>query len=149
MTEIELKAAFAASLLREPNPMQAALLVVDDTAEALRMAMEWAHDPYVTQEVARLRDAGEAEALLPSKAEAAYLAWQMAKAPGETKDRIAALKLFGDFMDYLPKGTGNTNTTNVLINRVMEVQRFASDEEWEIAAERQQKELINVSDKRH
>lgn len=147
MTEIELKAAFAASLLRIANPLEAALTVIDDKGEALRMAFEWKDDPVVVREVARLREAGEVEALLATKADAAQLAWQMAKTLPEGKDRIAALKLFGDFMEYTPK-SGGQNVNVQVVNRVMEVRRFDSDEDWEIKAARQQERLLNVSDKR-
>lgn len=149
MTEIELKAAFAASLLRIANPLEAALTIVDDRGEALRMAFEWKDDPIVVREVARLREAGEVEALLATKADAAQLAWQMAKTLPEGKDRIAALKLFADMMEYTPKSGGGNNIQVDIVNKVMEVPRHSSDEEWEARAALQQERLLNVSDKRH
>lgn len=149
MSELDVtkKAAFAAALLQEPVPMRAASLVEpNNTALALRMAVEWEFDGEVRAEMKRLTT-GDASDVMPGKNQAALLAWQMAQALPEGKDRVAALKLFAQMTGLIEKGDTNVNVA--VVNKVMEVQRFASDEDWEIRAAAQQARLLNVSDSRH
>lgn len=150
MSELDVtkKAAFAAALLQEPAPMRAALLVEPkDTALALRMAVEWEFDGEVRAEMKRLTT-GDSSEIVPVKSQAALLAWQMAQTLPEGKDRVAALKLFAQMTGLIEKGDTNVNV-GVVVNKVMEVQRFASDEDWEVRAAAQQARLLNVSDSRH
>jgi len=106
----ELKAAYAALLLRSPKEAfkAAMLLFPGETSRALKVSNEWPMDSIVIKEMARLEKAGLNG--LPSKNELALKIWEMveddrgSKNPQwaiAPKDRIAAGKLYADIMGFI------------------------------------------------
>lgn len=106
----ELKAAYAALLLRSPNEaFKAAMqLFPGETSRALQISNEWPVDSFVIKEMARLEKAGLNG--LPTKNELAMKIWEMVEDKrGSTnpawaiapKDRIAAGKLYADIMGFI------------------------------------------------
>ena len=105
--EAEHKTAFAAELLKTPaDPFRAALAVFPtNTNRALWVANYWPSDAFVTAEMGRLTGEHGELAFLPTKAEAARKAWDMAASEKfiDYDDRIKALRLFSEICDYIPK----------------------------------------------
>lgn len=142
-----LKTQFAELSLREPDPFKVALVVFpNDTGRALRVANEWPNDP----EVKTLRQAfvdseedGET-AFLPTKAEAARLAWNIARDTERmTEDRLKALKLYADIRGFIEKPQVAVNNTVNNVQRVLVVKDYGTDDDWRTALRAQQKRLIN------
>lgn len=159
MTEDEEKAAFAIGLLKQPNePFKVALSIFpDNTNRALWVAHHWPNDPAVKAEQKRVADDDNAGDFLPSKGDLARAIWQ--KMEGSTnsegrvivpimEDYVKLAKLYAEVRGFIEKpGTGPA--VNVIIPRAIEVPTHGTNDEWEAAAERQQRELLNVSRSRH
>lgn len=156
--ETEEKAAYAALLLKERDPFKAALLLFPaNVNRALRVANEWPSDPEVKAEQTRLtQDDGEL-AFLPGKGELARDIWNRMQgttlANGQTiaptpEEYAKLAKLYADVRGFIERPQTNVNvTTNV--QRVVEMPVFQSPEEWEAAAARQQRELLDHARTRH
>lgn len=157
--ESEEKAAYAALLLRERDPFKAALsLFPDNTNRALWVANHWPNDSVVKAEQTRLRaDDGEMS-FLPDKAALAADIW--AKMQGTelpngvvippTADEYSKLaKLYADVRGFIEKPSAPSQNVTVIVPKAIEVPNHGSNEDWEAAAERQQRELLNVSRSRH
>lgn len=106
----ELKAAYAALLLRSPKEAfkAAMLLFPGETSRALKVSNEWPMDSFVIREMARLEKAGYSG--VPSKIELVMKIWAIvedergAKNPAwaiAAKDKIAAGKLCADILGYI------------------------------------------------
>lgn len=158
MDEDTLKKAFGIELARNPGqPFQAALAIFgDDTGLALKASQLWVRDPVVI--AARDVYLGEhgAEIKLATKDELAAKILNFAdeKNAEETrylhdgKDRLTAYKLYAEVMGYIEKPQVVNNNNNVVTsNRVMVVQNFGNDDDWEAAIRAQQSKLIH--DARH
>jgi hypothetical protein len=147
----ECKTAFAIELLKNPaDAFKAALQVFpDDTGLALRAAHTWPKDPFVLAEQVRItEDEGEA-AFLPSKAELCRDIWaRMKKDYISSEDYVKLAKLYAEVRSFIEKPNTNVNVA-VVTNKVMVVKDLGSNDEWEMKAERQQRELLNVSTSRH
>jgi hypothetical protein len=80
-------------------------IVPGNNGEALRIARFWPVDPIVVNELTRLQQSGDLGAM-PSKADAAREAWNLARRPmAAEKDKIAALKVFCEIMGYIDPDT--------------------------------------------
>jgi hypothetical protein len=148
MTLEELVAAkkrFAAMLLKEPGePFKAALAAGLDTGQALRASVEWINDSIVLEEQTRLieeQENGELD-FLPTKAEAARLAWNIANSATFVEDKLKALKLYADMRGFIPKVEAVKIDNSVTHNKVMIVKDQGTDEEWEAKARMQQRKLV-------
>jgi hypothetical protein len=143
--ETILKDAFAAALLRQPNdPFRAALQIFgSDTRRALQVSQEWVCDLYVLSKQAELLEAMGEDAFLPNKAMTARRIWDLANTTTDTRDKIAALKLYAEVRSYIEK-PGDKINTNLTINqnRVMVIKDHGSDDDWERRAGEQQMKLV-------
>ncbi len=111
-TELEdqegLKRAFAEALLRNPSkPAEAAFKVFPgaaNTGRALQAANRWPDDDEVKSIMAALVQEHGAEHFLPTREEVAREILEIARGPEtETRHRLDALKLYGDFMGHTGK----------------------------------------------
>lgn len=141
------KQRFAAALLKQPGePFKAALSIGLDTGKALRASSEWVNDEIVLKEQERLLEENENGALdfLPTKADAARLAWDMANNDAAfIEDKLKALKLYADIRGFIEKPAAVNVDQRVTNNRVMLVKEFESDEDWEAKALEQQRKLVS------
>lgn len=145
------KAAFAALLLREPQPFKAALMIFpDNTNRALRIANEWPNDPEVKAEMDRLVN-DEAESLLMTKAQFLLSLEQRMKGtvypdglvvPLNTDDFTKVAKLYAETRGFIEKPQTNVNVQAAIVHRVIESPVFPSEHAWEMESERQQRELL-------
>lgn len=141
------KEQFAELSLRESDAFKVALVIYpNDTGRALRVANEWPNDAQVQAFRQSFIDAEEdgETAFLPSKAEAARLAWNIARdADKMTEDRLKALKLYAEIRNFIEKPQAAVvNQTNVAM-RVLVVKDYGDNDQWEKALRTQQKKLIN------
>lgn len=147
----ENKKAFALALLKNPNdPFGAALKVFPrDTGYCLRIAQFWPNDEVVLAEQNRLQSENDEMHFLPGKAELARQVWNRVSAENVSHDDFVKLaKLYADVRGFIAKDQPQVSV-NVDNRRVMVVKDLGSDEDWEAKAERQQRELLNVSTSRH
>lgn len=149
MSDLELKQRFAAEWLASPNdPFKAACNVYGaDTGKALYAATHWINDPDVLAEKQRLIDEDGEDAFLPNKAELCRKVWDMAQGEIEARDKLAALRLYGELRNYIEKpNSAVTVNTNVTTNKVMVVREKATVDEWERGLIEQQRRLVNVNE---
>lgn len=141
----ERKTAYARELLKTPNdPFQAALRIEANTGLALQITHEWTHDAFVIAEQERLLSEHGAKAFLASKEEYARTVYDMSKESIEAKDRLTALRLYGEIMGFIEKPGVVVNNNNQ-VNRVMIVANNGTNDEWEHKLLQQQQKLVNVS----
>lgn len=152
MNEEEQKAAYAALLLEHKDPFRAALILFPTpqfpVQKSLRVATEWPHDPTVLTLITKLKAKGADIDMLPGKADFARRIWDLSQVAIEDKDKIAALKLYGETRGYIEKPNTNVNVA-VNNNKVMVIRDQGSNADWEAKAEKQQRNLLNVSRSRH
>lgn len=150
MTEQEIKAAFAAALLKDPsNPFKAAMSVIGDedpgnVSDAAYMANHWVKDPVVVNEMQRLQSKEGELAFLPTKADLARKIWDLSNKPIDPSESAKLLKLYGEVMGFIEKPGTNVNVDARNLSRnVMVVRSHASAESWEEKARNQQKGLTS------
>lgn len=153
------KAAYAALLLKERDPFKAALLLFpNNTNRALRVANEWPNDPVVKAEQTKLTEGDGELSFLPGKAQLARDIWDRMQGttlaggvviPPTPEEYAKLAKLYADVRGFIDKPQTNVNVNNTVVQRVVEVPVFQSSEEWEAAAARQQRELLNNARTRH
>lgn len=152
ITEAEEKAAFAALLLREADSFKAALaLHPHNTNRALRIAQEWKNDPEVLTAVETLRAEGASrysKSQLRDELTAKMLTI-VDNEKEETEDRIKAATFIANLHALIEKPATIVNNNTLIQPKVIEVPSFGTVEEWESAAEKQQRELLSVSRSRH
>lgn len=114
MDETELKAAYAAFLLEQPDTASgrfaAALKLYpaeQDTGRACQISFSWPSDPVVILEIERLRKdgVGKPNSKVPTKEQVIELLWQMAaneKVP--PKDRATSSFMIARMMKYVDDG---------------------------------------------
>lgn len=137
------KAEFAAALLAQPDrdPFRAALDVFGaDTAGALAASRDWPHDPEVLEYIDGLSDAEIDEAGVPTLNDLKREAWKRVRACNDAETAFKGLELLRKMIDGDNSGGGNTYVDN---RKVMVVQNYGSDDDWEAAAREQQARLIN------
>lgn len=150
MVPIELKQAYGVILAREPDPWKAALtLIPDDMGCALWVNDQWRNDP----EVLAYRDQERERIALEDQATKADLkreVWAMATDPRvDPKDRAVYMKLYAELINAIEKTPAVVNNNHVVMPKVIALPTYASDEDWEAAAEKQQADLLNVASSRH
>jgi hypothetical protein len=139
------KAAYAAFLFDEPEPLKAAMLMCpDDVGLASWYAIHWATDPEVVDELNRLKGKENNVQTIASKYDLARFYWNIANDPNiEARDRLNAAEKYGAVAGiYDPKATNN-NTVNMSFQRVVAYVDHGDDDEWAIKAEAQQRALVN------
>lgn len=144
MLDESLKPKYAALLLKEKEPFDAALrLSPDNTGVALWCATNWTNDPEVVEEMARLKGESDAVKSIATKYDLARLYWNMANDEKiEPKDRLTAAEKFGAVAGiYDPKQNNNMNINVDAAPRVMIVKDHGSNDDWEVRAATQQREL--------
>lgn len=147
----ENKTAFAVEFLKSPDDAFKAALQVfpHDTGQALRAAHTWPKDPFVVAETERLSGELGDDAFLPGKAELCRNIWaRMQKDFVSSEDFVKLAKLYAEVRSFIEKPNTNVNVA-VVTNKVMVVKDLGTNDEWEMKAERQQRELLNVSTSRH
>uniref|UniRef100_A0AAU7YTF4 Terminase small subunit n=1 Tax=Stenotrophomonas phage vB_SmaS_QH3 TaxID=3229738 RepID=A0AAU7YTF4_9CAUD len=155
--ESEEKAAYAALLLKERDPFKAALqLFPDNTNRALWVANHWPNDDEVKAEQTRLSNE-EGDSFLLSKREFLQDIEQRMRGtvypngaviPPTPEEYAKLAKLYADVRGFIEKPQTNVNVNNIM-QRVVEVPVFQSESEWEAAAAKQQRELLNNARTRH
>lgn len=148
-TELEQKRRFAVELLKDPNdPFRAALVVFgENTGLALQASSRWPSDPDVLRFTeGAIEDMGDMH-FLPSKADLARLAWNVANNERlPTDDRLKAMRLYGDIRGFIER-QGTIINNNVLTNnKVMLVKDHGTTEAWEQRLIEQQAKLISDAD---
>ena len=121
-----------------------------DVGRALAIAKNWPTDAEVLAFRQKFLDEKGEEGLLPTKSDAAMLAWEMANDTGiEAKDRLKALELYGSMLGFVskPVASVSNNQTNV-INRVMIVKDTGTNEQWERKVIEQQRSLKELASAR-
>lgn len=144
--ELEEKKRFAIELLKSPNePYKAATAVFGaDTGKALVASSRWPRDPDVVQFMDEaLSDLGDMH-FLPSKADLARVAWELANSPlTHVEDRLKAMRLYADVRGFIEK-QGITVNNNVLTNnKVMVIKDHGDTAQWEQRLLEQQTKLID------
>lgn len=153
--EDENKTAFAVEFLKSPNDAFKAALNVfpSDTGRALRAAHEWPKDAFVLAEQERLSSEHGEGAFLPTKSDLSRAIWERLT-PTEGVNRVShddfvkLARLYAEVRSFIVKPETNVNVA-VTTNKVMVVKDLGSNEEWEMKAAKQQRELVNVSTSRH
>ena len=150
--EIEEKAAFAAFLLRESDPFKAALLLhPNNTNRALWIANHWKNDVIVLSHMGEMREAGVTKynkELLREQLTEKMLAI-VDDTGEETKERINAAQFIANLHALIQKPETIINSNTLIMPKAIEVFNHGSDDDWEAAAEKQQRELLSVSRSRH
>lgn len=144
------KTAFAVAFLKTPDDAFKAACTVfpDDMGKALRAAHTWQKDSFVVYEMERLTGEDGEDAFLPGKAELCRKIWsKLNKEFVDNEDFTKLAKLYADVRGFIQKADTTVNVA--VVNKVMVVKDLGSNEEWESKAERQQRELLNVSTSRH
>ena len=140
----QLKSDFAYQLLKNPNnPWKAANELPVDMAARSQIVQHWVMDPFVIQEKERLIDEHGVRHFLPSREDAARLAYEMALEFTKPADKEKMLRLFSDMMGYIEKPGVTVDNRSVTVNNVMAVPMASGEEEWEARAVAQQTELTN------
>lgn len=152
------KAAYASLLLKERDPFKAALsLFPNNTNRALWVANHWPNDPEVIEAKTALMQEGGDMGFLPDKAELARDIWNRMQGavtadgrtiPPTADDYAKLAKLYADVRGFIEKPQNNQNVT-VVVPKAIEVPTHGTNDEWELAAAKQQQELLNVSRSRH
>lgn len=139
---VDLKERFAEALLRDPEPMRAALAVIGqgDMPLAALAALEWPRDAFVLDTQARLVAQFGAEAFLPDKMALARTIWKHASECQDEDSKTKALKLYGEVTGILRRDSQTVNHT--VDNRTMIIFDQGSSEEWERKLRAQQDQLL-------
>jgi len=142
----ELKREFALAYLRNPSDSFGAALVVcpHDPGKALEIASTWPRDPEV---IAHQREAEEELGemhFLPGKADLARQVWEIGTNKQiDTADRLKAMKLYADLRGYIEAPSTIINNNNAVSNnKVMVIENYGSDDDWEERVRQQQAKLV-------
>ena len=151
MTEQEEKLKFAEAMISaNMNPLEAGQLVHPaDFNRAAQIASMWHNDAEVKSLIAQIKKAAQAETGVSEdeKYVEEKLKHIIENCP-HADDRIKALDKLME-LKGLSKKPQTGPAVQVVIPRAIEVPTHGTDEEWEAAAAKQQRELLNVSRSRH
>lgn len=137
------KEAYAAALLgrADRDPFAAALDVFGaDTAGALAASRDWPNDPEVLAYIDGLSEAEIDQAGVPTSNDLKRETWRRVQLCHDHETAFKGLELLRKMIDGDNSGGGNTYVDN---RKVMVVQNYGSDDDWEAAAREQQARLIN------
>lgn len=156
MNELEQKEKFAklfldygGDLLASHNFKAAIELFPEDTRTALKIATEWPHDSEVKGFIKKIQDFETSIDSLPSKKDLAEDIWKKMQKPYvDPKEYAALAKLYAEVRGFIEKPE-NKQVVNINQNRVMVIKDQGSPDEWSNKAEKQQRDLVNVSTSRH
>lgn len=152
MVSDDFKEAYGRILAREPDFYAAGLILTNEKiGEALWVSNNWRNDPIVkaarSDERRAIKEEKDSEF---SKEEFARELLEVFRNPlVDGKDRIAAAKLVADVKGWIEKPQTTVNNNLTVSPKVINVPQFASIEDYEAAASRQQSELLNVATSRH
>ena len=151
MTESEEKAAFAQAMISaNMNPLEAGQLVRPaNFNRAAQIASMWHNDAEVKAMIAELKKAEIAESGVSE--DERYVEEKLKEIIESAcfpDDRIKALDKLME-LKGLAKKPQTGPAVQVVIPRAIEVPTHGTNEEWEAAADAQQRELLNVSRSRH
>ncbi len=151
MTEQEEKLKFAEAMISaNMNPLEAGQLVHPaNFNRAAQIASMWHNDAEVKSLIAQIKKAAQAETGVSEdeKYVEEKLKHIIENCP-HADDRIKALDKLME-LKGLSKKPQTGPAVQVVIPRAIEVPTHGTDEEWEAAAAKQQRELLNVSRNRH
>ena len=111
------KRKFAAAILKNPKPLEAAVAVFGGSpsvlGKALYAATHWPEDHEVISLKLELLNDEENIELLPSKAKAARRVWEWTEAgQAPSKERLDAMRLYCEMQNFIDKpGSSNVNVT--------------------------------------
>lgn len=155
--EKEIKTVYALKLLEVSDPFVAALaLFPDNTEKALFIASQWAGLPEIKEIQSGILSKDEF-AGVPTRSGLAKDIWDKMQGSNvggmlikPTIDEYVKLaKLYAEVRGYIEKPSTTINNNNVIAPRVIEVPIAENLDEWEIAASKQQSELLDVSRSKH
>lgn len=151
MTEQEEKLKFAEAMISaNMNPLEAGQLVHPaNFNRAAQIASMWHNDAEVKSLIAQIKKAEQIETGVSEdeKYVEEKLKHIIENCP-HADDRIKALDKLME-LKGLSKKPQTGPAVQVVIPRAIEVPTHGTDEEWEAAAAKQQRELLNVSRSRH
>lgn len=150
MTELEEKEKFAIAFLDFKDPFKAALFVCEGmpTQKALKMATEWQNDLEVKGFIKAIKDKEESIENLPSKKELAESIWNKMQSCRHPDDFQKLAKLYAEVRGFIEK-PDNKPVVTINQNRVMVIKDLGTEEDWQAKAEKQQRDLLNVSTSKH
>lgn len=144
------KELFAARLLKVgADPFKIAFeMFPNNTSRALWVANYWPADADVIESMQAIRDADKTgESLLPSEADFKMLLWR--RMQGADNDELAKLsKIYAETSGFVKKESGVTVNNN-FVPKVIVIKDHGSVDQWESTAQKQQRDLLNVSDTKH
>lgn len=130
--EFALKLKFARIVARDPKAKLNAGYVLfpgEENWGKAFAAQSWLNDPLVQEEVARLRESGEAESLLPTKEALALEIIGRARA-ADDKDAIGLFKIATEMLGHTSRGTNiNLNQDNRVQTVIRVPSRIQTDEQ--------------------
>jgi len=150
MTELEEKEKFALAFLDFKDPFKAALFVCEGmpTQKALKMATEWPNDLEVKGFIKAIKDKEESIENLPNKKDLAQAIWDKMESCRFPEDYAKLAKLYAEVRGFIEK-PDNKPVVTINQNRVMVVKDLGNAEDWQAKAEKQQRDLLNVSTSKH
>lgn len=151
MTESEEKAAFAQAMISaNMNPLEAGQLVHPaNFNRAAQIASMWHNDAEVKSLIAEIKKAEIAESGVSEDEK--YVEEKLKEIIETARFHDDKIKALDKLMDLkgLSKKPQSGPAVQVVIPRAIEVPTHGTNEEWEAAAQQQQRELLNVSRSRH
>lgn len=145
----EEKRSYAALLIKEREPFKAALLLFPEaTNRALWVSNNWPNDPEVVAEKERLLKEGAANAHLLSKTDLARDIHERMQVVTKADDYVKLAKLYAEVLGYIEKPQASVTVTNN-VPRVVEMPVFPTQDDWEAAAAKQQRESLANARTRH
>ena len=151
MTEQEEKRKFAEAMISaNMNPLEAGQLVHPaNFNRAAQIASMWHNDAEVKSLIAQIKKAEQIETgVTEDEKYVEEKLKQIIETCPHADDRIKALDKLME-LKGLSKKPQTGPAVQVVIPRAIEVPTHGTDDEWEAAAAKQQRELLNVSRSRH
>ena len=141
---LAMKHRFAVELLKLRDPFRAAMAVESSVAVAIGYCQAWPSDPVVREHIDKLINAKVN--VLPTRDDLSRELWDIGTntlTRTDVKDRLAALKLYAEVNEFMPKSNAGSVSVNTQAGpRVLVVPQFGSPEEWRTLAMAQQSKLI-------
>ncbi len=150
MDVLEEKQKFAEALLELCDPFKAALHVCEGmpTQKALKMATEWPADIEVKGFIKAIKDKESSIDTLPDKKDLAEAVWLKMENCRFPEDFAKLAKLYAEVRGFIEK-PDNKPIVTINQNRVMVIKDFGNEDQWQAAADKQQRDLLNVSSTKH
>lgn len=107
---------------------------------------EWVHDPLVAKLVSEFQEETQetSEYPVPTKTELVHTI-MVQSAEFDPEAKIKGWRLMAEMLGYIEKPSTNITNVQQSIDRVMEVQVFGSNADWERQCEAQQAKLIEAA----